>query len=61
MNNDNKYVTPLMIAEMLGVENEYLNQLNEEFKNELKNNLIELEMKKTEYDFFNSDFVELPK
>ena len=51
-------VTPLDVAKVLGVENQYLNVLTE---HELKENYIENELKKTEEGFFNDGFVELPK
>jgi len=51
-------VTPMDVAKVLGVENQYLNVLVE---HELKENHIQNEMKKTEEGFFNDGFVELPK
>ena len=53
-----KNYTSLDVAKLLGVEDQYLDILVE---NEIKENLIESELKKTEEDFFNSDWVEIPK
>lgn len=53
-----KTITSVMIAEVLGVKNEYLDVLTEQ---ELKRNYIESELKKTENNFIDSDFVEFPK
>jgi len=51
-------VTPLDVAKVLGVEDQYLNVLTE---HELKENHIKSELKKTEEGFFSDGFVELPK
>lgn len=56
--NNKKEIAPIDIAKMLGVEDRYLNVLVE---HEMKQNFIENELKKTEEDFFNGDFVDLPK
>jgi hypothetical protein len=58
MKKNVEQVTPLDVAKVLGVENQYLNVLVE---HELKENHIQNELEKTEEGFFNDGFVELPK
>ena len=52
-----KTITALDVAKLLSVEDKYLEVLA---KQELRDNFIQSELRKTEEDFFNSDFVELP-
>lgn len=53
-----KIITPVMIAEVLNVKDEYLAILAEQ---EIKRNYIESELKEAFSNFINSDFVEFPK
>lgn len=55
---EKEFVTPMDVAEKLGVKEQYLDALTEQ---ELKQNFIGTELRKTQEDFFNSDFVEIPK
>ena len=55
---EKKEITPTDIAKLLGVEERYLEVLEEQA---LRNQHIQEELKKTEEDFFNSDPVDIPK
>jgi hypothetical protein len=57
MKNKN-YFTDIDVAKFIDVDKQYLNVLLEQ---ELKKLTLENEMKKTEDDFFGSDFVDFPK
>jgi len=53
-----EFVTPLDVAKLLNVEDQYLKLLTEQEK---KENFIQSEIEKTEKDFFDNGYVELPK
>lgn len=55
---EKEFVTQIEVAEKIGMKEQYLNILTEQ---EIKQNHIESELRKTEDDFFNSEFVEIPK
>jgi len=55
---EKRYVTPMDVAKVLGVEEKFLEVLTEQ---ELRKNHIENELKKTEEDFLSGEFVDLPK